>query len=293
MTTMVLRIPYRVFRKCLKKNTCTSTTYFDSHLHTSLNAKWEDGSIAQSTVDSSDVDKFSKLMKVWWDPKGSLKPLHSMNLVRIPFIRDGLVQCSLAERQEKPLKDKKILDVGCGGGILSEGLARIGAVVTGIDASKELIDLAEAHKSYDPRIANNQPAYINETVEEHINQRSNYYDCVVASEVIEHVNNKEIFVKACAKALKPGGRVFFTTPNKTQLSNFGSIFLAENVLKIVPRGTHQYEKFITPNELRFLLERNDCHVEVIHGLFYNFLTNSWQFIGPQHLMYALQAVKLK
>ncbi|KAJ0183240.1 hypothetical protein K1T71_001216 [Dendrolimus kikuchii] len=287
MTATILRKSCRAFKDVLKNN------FFEHQLLTSSSNMLKDERTTHTTVDPADVEGFSKLMKEWWEPNGQLKSLHSMNLVRIPLIRDGLVQCSLTERNIKPLKDKTILDVGCGGGILSEGLARIGAIVTGIDASKELIDLANVHKDLDPRIAENKPTYIHATVEDHVNNFKNYYDGVVASEVIEHVNNKELFVKSCVTSLKPGGRIFFTTPNRTRLSQLGAIFLAENILRIVPRGTHQYEKFITPNELTFLLERNDCHVEAIYGLFYHFITNTWQFIGPQHLMYALQAVKLK
>ncbi|XP_035450690.2 ubiquinone biosynthesis O-methyltransferase, mitochondrial [Spodoptera frugiperda] len=243
-----------------------------------------------STIDAADVKFFSQRMKEWWNPNGEFRLLHSMNLIRVPFVRDGLV--SATKKDLHPLRDKKILDVGCGGGILSEGLARLGAAVTGIDASKELIEIAEHHKHVDPKIAENKPKYIHSTVEDHAKSTSNFYDGIVASEVIEHVNNQELFVKSCVHALKPGGRIFFTTPNRTRWSQFFVIFFAENVLKTIPQGAHQYEKFITPNELTFLLERNNCHVELTYGVTLNPVTGQWDFSQFQHLMYAIQAVKL-
>ncbi|XP_075975580.1 ubiquinone biosynthesis O-methyltransferase, mitochondrial-like isoform X2 [Anticarsia gemmatalis] len=247
---------------------------------------------ATSTIDASDVELFSKEMDDWWNPNGSLSLLHRMNTIRVPFVRDGLVQCSTEERSLQPLKDKTILDVGCGGGILSEGLARLGAKVTGIDASKELIQVAQQHSHVDPKIAENKPTYHNITIEDHAKEFANHYDGVIASEVIEHVNNQELFVKSCVHTLKPGGRIFFTTPNRTRLSQFVVIFAAENILKFVPKGAHQYEKFVTPNELTFLLEKNDCHVESVFGIQYNPITNKWSFSQFQHLMYAIQAQKL-
>ncbi|VVC98410.1 unnamed protein product [Leptidea sinapis] len=208
----------------------------------------------KTTVDEGEVQRHSNLMKDWWDPKGKIMPLHSLNLLRVPFVRDGLIGGS--EKSLTPLAEKKLLDVGCGGGILSEALARVGANVTGIDASKELIELAQQHSNMDPKIANNKPTYYCTTIEEHSKQFSNHYDGVVASEVIEHVADKDLFTKCCVDALKPGGKIFVTTPNRSRLTQVLGIWVAEYVLKVIPQGTHEYDKFMTPNELTSMLERS-------------------------------------
>ncbi|GBP91879.1 Ubiquinone biosynthesis O-methyltransferase, mitochondrial [Eumeta japonica] len=203
-----------------------------------------------------EIAKHSQLMNKWWDLRGPMSALHAMNEIRVPFIRDGMVQVSLNERTKTPLLGKKLLDVGCGGGILSEPLAALGAEVTGIDGSKELIELAVRHSNENKKLANNKPTYYQTSIEDHAPKYEHHYDGVVASEVIEHVTNKEMFVDSCIKVLKPGGRIFFTTPNRTRLTQFAGIFLAEYVFNIVPKGTHQYDKLMTPTELSFLLERS-------------------------------------
>ncbi|XP_059057347.1 ubiquinone biosynthesis O-methyltransferase, mitochondrial [Achroia grisella] len=256
------------------------------------NATQKSGSTNRTTIDTPNVEKFTEMSKEWWNPKGPTYALHSMNLVRVPFIRDGLVQCAPNERTTMPLKDKKLLDVGCGGGILSEALSRLGAKVTGIDANKELVQIAQYHSDINKEL-NVKPKYHHTTIEEHSKEFSNYYDGVIASEVIEHIVDKELFIKSCIQALKPEGRIFFTTPTRTRITQFLGIWLAEYVVNIIPKGTHQYELMMTPTELTFLLERNNCHVELIYGLIYNPLTNKWGFVNSQQLLFALQAVKLK
>ncbi|CAH0752732.1 unnamed protein product [Diatraea saccharalis] len=245
-----------------------------------------------STIKEDEIKMFSNQNEDWWNLNGPAKALHSMNAIRVPLIRDGLVQCPYEDRTPTPLKDKKILDVGCGGGILSEALAKIGAEVTGIDASRNLIDIAQEHCQENIKLIN-KPKYVCTTVEEHLNDHNEYYDGVVASEVIEHVANKELFIKSCVGVLKPGGRIFFTTPNRTRATQILGICISEYVLNIVPKGTHHYDMLVTPNEMSFLLERNNCHVELIYGLFYNFLQNRWSFVNSQMLLFAIQAQKLE
>ncbi|XP_023954304.1 ubiquinone biosynthesis O-methyltransferase, mitochondrial [Bicyclus anynana] len=248
--------------------------------------------IKETTIDQSHVDKHSKIAKEWWDPNGKMIALHSYNLLRVPYIRDGLVIEEPFKRTLTPLSNKKILDVGCGGGILSEAIARLGANVTGIDASSELIELASDHCKLDPKLVDNRPSYHCTTIEEHSQSFPDHYDAVVASEVIEHVANKELFVSSLVRAVKPGGKLFVTTPNRTRPMQILGICVAEHILRVVPVNTHDYEMFITPNELTFLLEKNNCHVQAIHGMMYYPVVNRWTWSSSTTFMYALQAEKL-
>ncbi|XP_047509110.1 ubiquinone biosynthesis O-methyltransferase, mitochondrial-like isoform X5 [Pieris napi] len=248
---------------------------------------------ANTTVDKEDVERHGKHMNAWWDPKGKLGILHSFNMLRVPLVRDGLVSEPEKEKTLTPLANKTILDVGCGGGILSEALARIGGIVTGVDASKDLIECAKQHSDLDEKIAHNKPTYFCSTIEDHAEEYSNHYDAVVASEIIEHVADKELFVQACVTCLKPGGRIFVTTPNRSPRTRLLGIYVAEYVMGAVPKGTHQYHKLTTPNEVSFLLERNSCHVELIHGMMYNPFSKKWSWVDSTKLMFAMQAIKLE
>ncbi|XP_065315806.1 ubiquinone biosynthesis O-methyltransferase, mitochondrial-like isoform X2 [Gordionus sp. m RMFG-2023] len=190
----------------------------------------------------------------WWDEDGEFKPLHSLNNIRVPFIRDKLIINNLKSNIFKPLNGYNILDVGCGGGILSEPLANIGANVTGID-TKENINIAIHHSfNYLPDIKS-RLNYISTIVEEHCEQKPNYYDACIASEVLEHVDNYESFVKSCCQTVKPNGKIFVTTINKTRLSKFFVINVAENIMGIVTKGTHHWQKFIHPFHLIRTLEK--------------------------------------
>ncbi|XP_061378642.1 ubiquinone biosynthesis O-methyltransferase, mitochondrial-like [Danaus plexippus] len=247
-------------------------------------------SFNQSTVDPEDVKRHSKLAESWWDLNGPMKLLHAYNSVRVPFIRDGLVPPS-TERTLAPLTNKSILDVGCGGGILTEALAELGANMTGIDASEELVEVAKEHTYNNPSIISNNPTYYFTTVEQHSEQFRNHYDAVVASEIIEHVTDKELFVKSCIKTLKPGGIIFITTPSKTRFTQIFSIFFAENILGMIPKGTHQYDKLMTPEQLKLLLNQNNCPVEVTRGITFNPLTSRFSLTDSTRMTFAVKAVK--
>lgn len=232
----------------------------------------------------------------WWDPNGPLKPLHAMNEIRVSLIRNSLVNA----RQIKPedacssptyLSRIKILDVGCGAGILSEAIARLGGQVTGLDVSSELITRARQHAELTS--TGSFPTYIASTIEEHAEQNPNSYDAVVASEVVEHVTNKESFVKSCISALKPGGSLIMTTPNRTWAAWLGGIIFAEYILNAIPRGTHHYEKFITPTELSNMIEKNGSKVYSVNGIFYDPFRNKWTWTKTLAYVYALHAVRSK
>nr|XP_012144778.1 PREDICTED: hexaprenyldihydroxybenzoate methyltransferase, mitochondrial isoform X2 [Megachile rotundata]XP_012144779.1 PREDICTED: hexaprenyldihydroxybenzoate methyltransferase, mitochondrial isoform X2 [Megachile rotundata] len=249
--------------------------------------------IKKSTVDLATVDLHSKLSNKWWDIKGEMRALHALNPLRVQFVRDGLANTGInIESPHLPLEGIKILDVGCGGGLLSEPLARIGAEVTGIDASSELITVAKEHAALDSNISG-RLNYIQTVIEDFAPTNSKVYNAVIASEVVEHVNEKELFLKCCVSTLKPDGSIFLTTLNKTLPSWLGGIIAAEYVLKLVPKGTHDWNKFISPAEMQRLLETYGCKTKLIHGMFYNPLKNEWSWVASRAINYAIHAVKRK
>ncbi|XP_076254980.1 ubiquinone biosynthesis protein COQ3, mitochondrial [Rhynchophorus ferrugineus] len=269
---MALRVKNRHVIQCLHK-------YFS----TSLNAN----------VDQQEINNFKKYSDEWWNEYGPTRGLHSLNKLRIPFIRDGLINESSVNTTDintsTPLKGLYVLDVGCGGGILSECLSRLGANVTGIDANPDIIGLAQKHAEKNSLNIN----YCFGTIENHHQEKGVLYDAVVASEIIEHVSEKEEFIKSCANCLKPCGSLFVTTINKTFLANILAVCVAENLLQVVPKGTHQHEKFISPTKLQRLLEDNDIQTKLIHGMAYNVFTNWWYWTSDTSVNYALHGVKYK
>uniref|UniRef100_A0A336MRW7 CSON005449 protein n=1 Tax=Culicoides sonorensis TaxID=179676 RepID=A0A336MRW7_CULSO len=174
-----------------------------------------------NTIDEGDVANLNRLSYDWWNPSGRVKGLHSMNALRVPFIRDGLISAGVIPKSKinapNVLENIKILDVGCGGGILTEALGKLHAQVTGLDPGVDLLKVAKAHLALDKDLES-RVEYVAETIEDHAKANVEKYDVVVISEVIEHVTEKEEFVKACIKALKPGGSIFVTTFNRTMMS---------------------------------------------------------------------------
>uniref|UniRef100_A0A0B7A3G2 Ubiquinone biosynthesis O-methyltransferase, mitochondrial n=1 Tax=Arion vulgaris TaxID=1028688 RepID=A0A0B7A3G2_9EUPU len=245
-----------------------------------------------TTIDEDEVNKFSKLSALWWDEAGEFKALHSLNEMRIPLIRDVLVSLKTIDQYDvtRPLEGFLVLDVGSGGGILSEPLARLGASVTGLEASEESIKIAQAHLIHDPAIQD-KLQYVQCTVEELAESQAGKFDAVVASEVLEHVTDASLFVTCACKLVKPGGSIFFTTLNKTRLSYILGIAVAENILGVVSPGTHDWEKFVPPVNLQHMLEKNNFITRLVHGMCYNPLTNRWTWIKDTSINYALHAVK--
>ncbi|XP_021245339.1 ubiquinone biosynthesis O-methyltransferase, mitochondrial isoform X1 [Numida meleagris] len=247
-------------------------------------------STSQSSVDPKEMRKFQLLAHRWWDEQGEYSALHSMNDIRVPFIRDTLLNMGSAYQRGSPLSGIKILDVGCGGGLLSEPLGRLGASVTGIDPLEENIRTADQHKSFDPVLAK-RIQYKASSLEEIVEESVETFDVIVASEVVEHVADLEMFIKCCSRVLKPGGSLFVTTINKTQLSYILGIVVAEKIAGIVPEGTHEWEKFVPPEDLERLLEANGFSVKTVNGMLYNPLTGSWSWMESTSINYALHAVK--
>nr|XP_022911785.1 ubiquinone biosynthesis O-methyltransferase, mitochondrial [Onthophagus taurus] len=252
-------------------------------------------SVQSTTVDDGEIEHFKHYSSTWWDEMGMMKTLHSLNKLRVPLIREGLLESDPKHNLKNcfnPLKGFKILDVGCGGGLLSEPLSRLGAEVTGIDASKDLIQVATQHSHKDNKLKDLN--YFCTSIEEFANDDKNkcVFDGVVASEIIEHVCDHQRFISECVQCLKPGGSIFVTTMNKTLLAKCLGIFVVEDLVGLVPKGTHDYEKFIEPHVIQRLLEENNCRTKLIHGMLYNYFTNSWSWIQGTSICYALHAVKL-
>ncbi|XP_028413818.1 ubiquinone biosynthesis O-methyltransferase, mitochondrial-like [Dendronephthya gigantea] len=250
------------------------------------------GQSSQSTVDSEEVFKFSELCNEFWNINGPFQALHTMNRIRVPLIRDALLQNIEGSRfVSKPLNEKNILDIGCGGGILCEPIARLGANVVGIDASEEAISVAQHHAKHDPEICG-RLEYRCMTAEDLVEQTGGGFDAVIASEVIEHVSDQEFFVETCAKLTKPGGTLMFTTINRTIQSYLLAILAAEYVLNVVERGTHDWNKFVPDDELASLVIHNGFRIHTIQGLCYNPFTRVWSKFDDTSVNYALVAQKL-
>uniref|UniRef100_A0A8C2DHZ4 Ubiquinone biosynthesis O-methyltransferase, mitochondrial n=1 Tax=Cyprinus carpio TaxID=7962 RepID=A0A8C2DHZ4_CYPCA len=213
--------------------------------------------VSQTTVDPAEVRKFQAMASKWWDLQGEFAVLHCMNDLRVPFIRDNLLNVHGVQQLGKPLAGLRILDVGCGGGVLSEPLGRLGADVLGIDPVEDSVRTAELHSSYDPDLRE-RVRYQACTLEELAEEEVEGFHAVVASEVVEHLADLDAFASCCQQVLKPGGSLFITTLNKTNLSYVFGIVAAEQLLRIVPSGTHDWEKFISPEDLERLLESCEC-----------------------------------
>lgn len=254
------------------------------------------GDTGGSTLAAGELDKFRAMSSSWWDPEGVCKPLHSMNALRVELIRDGMVASERIGREQaesaRPLEGLTVLDVGCGGGILCEPLARLGAKVTGLEPTDETRKVAEEHARLDPRLEG-AVEYLPHTAEGLAAAHpGRTFDAVVASEVVEHVANQPLFVRACASLCRPGGSLFFTTLNRTRESYLAGVVLAECVLGLLPQGTHDWDRFVEPEELDAWLAEAGCRTRLIHGMFYWPVFDEWSWIPQARVNYALHAVKL-
>ncbi|XP_055066426.2 ubiquinone biosynthesis O-methyltransferase, mitochondrial [Misgurnus anguillicaudatus] len=247
---------------------------------------------SHSTLDPAEVRKFQAMASKWWDLQGEFAALHSMNDLRVPFVRDNLLSIHGMQQEGKPLTGLRILDVGCGGGLLSEPLGRLGADVVGIDPVEDSVRIAELHSSHDPELGK-KVRYQACTLEELAEEEAEGFHAIVASEVVEHLADLDVFASCCQQVLKPGGSLFITTINKTRLSYVFGIVAAEQLLKIVPSGTHDWEKFISPEDLERLLESVGFCVEAVKGMMYNPLTGAWSWQQSTPINYALHAIKRK
>jgi 2-polyprenyl-6-hydroxyphenyl methylase/3-demethylubiquinone-9 3-methyltransferase len=238
-----------------------------------------------STVDQAEVERFSALAEEWWDARGKMAPLHKFNPVRLGYIRDqAATRFHRDARQLGCLKGLRFLDVGCGGGILSEPLARLGASVVGADPSGTNIEAAKLHAAQSGLAID----YRTTTAEE-LSAAGEAFDVVLAMEVVEHVADVNLFVESCGAMVKPGGLMIAATLNRTLKSFALAIVGAEYILRWLPVGTHSWDKFVTPNELEIAMERAGLRVVAEQGVIYNPFRDEWQLSTDVDVNYMLAA----
>eukprot|EP01114_Cavostelium_apophysatum_P012687 TRINITY_DN2899_c0_g1_i1.p1 TRINITY_DN2899_c0_g1~~TRINITY_DN2899_c0_g1_i1.p1 ORF type:complete len:278 (-),score=28.90 TRINITY_DN2899_c0_g1_i1:862-1695(-) len=249
-----------------------------------------------TTVDPQEIAKFSKIASEWWNADGPMKALHHINPTRVKYIRDRILQATELDSHRsnaaRPLEGLNILDLGCGAGILSESLARLGANVTGIDAALENTIVARTHAAYDP-LLKDRLQYAHTTAEKLV-EEGRTFDVVCSLEVVEHVSDVSGFVRSCSSLVKPGGKLFLSTLNRTWSSYLLSIVAAEYLLGIVKKGTHDWNKYLTPSELQYLVEHNSdgkVRVNNITGFNYNPLLQSSALTSDLSVNYLLSATK--
>ncbi len=222
-------------------------------------------------VDKDEVKRFSDLAGEWWNPNGKFKPLHKFNPVRVEYIRDCLLKHFKRDiHSDKPLEGLSILDIGCGGGLLCEPLARLGARVTGLDPSRANIEAAQKHAAQ----SGLEIVYRAATAEG-LSKKAEQFDMVLAMEVIEHVPDAEAFVKTCTKLVRPEGLLLISTINRTFKALTFAIIGAEYILRWLPRGTHHYDKLVTPEEILRPLESSGFRILELQGVTYNPLFMKW------------------
>lgn len=223
-----------------------------------------------STINKKEIDKFSKIAEDWWNPEGKFKPLHQFNPERIKYIKDNTIKHFNLTNKDKPFKNLNILDIGCGGGLLSEPMSRLGGNVTGIDASEKNIISAKIHAKQN----NLNISYFCNSPE---NFKSNKkFDLVLNMEIVEHVEDVNFFIKKSSELLKKNGLMFVATLNRTLKSYIFAIIGAEYILRWLPIGTHEWNKFLTPEELTNFGRKNSLLVEKIDGMVFNPLSNKWK-----------------
>lgn len=245
--------------------------------------------MSASTVDDAEVARFAALADEWWDPRGKMAVLHKFNPVRLAYIRDAA--CRHFSRNAKEidcLKDLRVLDIGCGGGILCEPLARLGAAMVGADPAEQNIAAARVHAAQSGLAIDYRA-----TTAEALADATERFDIVLAMEVVEHVADVKLFVKRCAEMVNPGGLMIAATINRTMKSFALAIVGAEYVLRWLPRGTHQWDKFVTPDELEIAMERADLRTTDERGVIYNLIADRWELSTDTDVNYMVLAEKGK
>ena len=238
-----------------------------------------------TSVNKKEIEKFSKMASEWWDPEGKFKPLHKFNPIRIKYIKDNIIQNFKLQNKNKPLAGINILDIGCGGGLLSEPMSRMGADVTGIDASNKNIKIAELHSKKNELKIN----YICSSPEKLKPKKK--FDVILNMEIVEHVEDIDFFLKSCSKLLKKNGLMFVATINKTFKSYIFAIIGAEYVLRWLPIGTHEWEKFVKPEDLKKILIKYDLSLKNLDGMNFNIIKDEWSISKDLSVNYIAKFIK--
>tara|TARA_B100001093_G_scaffold440994_1_gene441851 strand:+ start:144 stop:872 length:729 start_codon:yes stop_codon:yes gene_type:complete len=238
-----------------------------------------------NTINKKEIEKFSQIAEEWWNPTGKFKPLHKFNPIRISYIKNNIIKTFKIKNKKKPLKKISILDVGCGGGLLSEPMTRLGANVVGLDASGKNINVAKIHA-----LKNNlKIKYLCASPENY--KTTNKFDVILNMEIIEHVEDVDFFLKSCSKLLKKNGIMFVATLNKTLKSYLFAILGAEYVLRWLPIGTHEWDKFVKPDELIKILEKHNLNLDEISGLQFDLIKNLWKLSSDNSVNYIAKFIK--
>ncbi len=238
-----------------------------------------------NTINKKEIEKFSKISEEWWNPEGKFKPLHKFNPIRISYIKENIIDSFKLTNKDKPLNNIKILDIGCGGGLLSEPMCRLGAQVFGIDASERNINIAKLHaKKNDLKI--NYKCASPENFKTEIK-----FDVILNMEIVEHVDDIDFFLKSCVKLLKKNGIMFVATLNKTLKSYLFAIIGAEYVLRWLPIGTHEWEKFVKPEDLIKILKDNNLKLDSLNGMKFNLIKDQWSLSSDKSINYIAKFIK--
>ncbi|MCW5722907.1 MAG: bifunctional 2-polyprenyl-6-hydroxyphenol methylase/3-demethylubiquinol 3-O-methyltransferase UbiG [Devosia sp.] len=243
--------------------------------------------MSQTTINDAEIAKFTAMAEEWWDPTGKFKPLHKFNPVRLSYIREHLIRHFGKDGAlMRPLEGLTILDVGCGGGLLCEPLTRLGARVTGIDAAERNIAIARIHAEQSGLDIDYRA-----TTSEALVEAGATFDVVLNMEVVEHVDNVPLYMQSCADLVRPGGLMFTATINRTARAFALAVVGAEYVLGWLPKGTHDWKKFLTPDEIRSLITRNGLVVTDETGVVYNPLADSWRAAPDMGVNYMMLAAR--
>ena len=238
-----------------------------------------------NSINKKEIEKFSNMAAEWWDPEGKFKPLHKFNPIRIKYIKENIIKEFQLKNKRYPLSGINILDIGCGGGLLSEPMCRLGANVTAIDASNKNIAIASLHAKKNNLKIN----YICSSPEKL--KTTKKFDVILNMEIVEHVEDLDFFLKSCSNLLKKNGIMFVATINKTLKSYVFAIVGAEYVLRWLPIGTHEWEKFVKPEDLKKILMNNNLSLNKLDGMNFNIIKNEWNISKDLSVNYIAKFTK--